>query len=115
MIRDIKSFLEEIGEEELRSRGILRPSVDFAYLLRATSARPLVALMSEKGVNLLVGPLDTTNGEGWYLDVHGNFGNPWSHGEKTGNVFTNPRRLFQWQNATKNPYFKHGVKGFGRD
>lgn len=65
----------------------------YAYLLKMTSVQPLVALMREKGVNLLVGPSDVP-GEGWYLDIDGNFRNAWSHGEKTGNVAKNPQDLF---------------------
>lgn len=103
MERDIREFLEEIGEDILEARGVLRPDPRFEYLLNNKSVAPLLRLMDERSVTRLV-----EEDRNWFLTHDGEFKNPRSEELKEGNVrdLENPGNVFNEQNRHINPFFK---------
>lgn len=103
MEKDIREFLEEIGQMELVDRGVLKPYGE-TYQLRGTSIGPLQDLMREYNVARLVAA-----NQKWFLGVDGEFSNPGSDEEiKTGNVSQLQRKgnVFNEQNPAINPFFR---------
>ena len=113
MEKDIREFLEEIGEMELVDRGVLRPDRRFEYLLTGESVLHLMDLMREHAVTRLV-----AEERSWFLASDGEFKNPKSYEIKKGHQHVLEKRgnVFNEQNPAINPFFRgkppesHGVE-----
>ena len=113
MEKDIREFLEEIGEMELVDRGVLRPDRRFEYLLTGESVLHLMDLMREHAVTRLV-----AEERSWFLASDGEFKNPKSYEIKEGHQHVLEKRgnVFNEQNPAINPFFRgkppesHGVE-----
>ncbi|MDM8541862.1 DUF262 domain-containing protein [Desulfococcaceae bacterium HSG9] len=98
---NIRDFLSEFTENELKEAGILKTKLNF---LKGPSTPPLLELMKSKNIQRVEFPIE----EGWFLDVDGQFSNPYSREIKRGNIaeLSKPGNVFDQTNEFINPYFK---------
>ena len=96
---NIREFLKECPESELKSKGILRGSTK---ILQGTSVAPLIELMKAKCV-LRVEFTEIK----WFLESNGQFSNPFSPEAKSGNLddILSKGSLFRQTNKYINPYY----------
>jgi hypothetical protein len=99
---NIREFLLTISENELQETGVLSNR----NLLQGTSITPLLELMKSKNIQRVEFPEIK-----WFLEVDGQFSNPYSPKIKNGNVEEiEPGHLFSYTNKDINPYFKSPKK-----
>ena len=112
MEKDIREFLEEVGEAKLEARDVLIPNRRHDYLLNNKSVNSLLRLMVEYEVSRLV-----AEDRGWFLEEGGKFENPGSQEIKEGNVrdLENRGSVFTRQNRRINPFFKSKSKESSAD
>ena len=96
---NIREFLKECPESELKSKGILRGSTK---ILQGTSVAPLIELMKAKCVLRVEYPEIK-----WFLESNGQFSNPFSPDAKRGSIDDIPSKgsLFRQTNQYINPYY----------
>lgn len=94
-------FLEE-GIGLLDGRGILYSHSTLINYLKSESVYPLIALMEERGIQLL------THDNNWWLNVNGEFRNSTAGPIKSGQISElEPRgRLFWHKNRVINPFYR---------
>lgn len=96
---DIRKFLEQFKDWELKDIGILNTKRN---LLNSKSVDSLIQLMKQRNIDKLEGPGD------WFLDTNYNFCNPKSNLKQSGNLKQDQTRLgvvFDLQNDRINPHY----------